>query len=238
LYARAKIVPSKQNARAKTPSKQAEKKNPFQRAKTPSKQAEKKKPFQRAKTPSKQIVKKKPFERAKTPSKQTEKKKPFERAKKPSKQIVKKKPFERAKKPSKQIVKKKPFQKAKASSNEVVKRKRKRRARTPALVESLFGQIIVIGATVTVTLTAALVLGYSSINPSSSIGKISGKAAPDTTKVKKNVIGKRKPTKSPLGYDLDVGTLPEKTAVKDTKEEPVEEKKPEATSPVAASESK
>ena len=224
MYARAKIVPSKQNARAKTPSKQAEKKNPFQRAKTPSKQAEKKKPFQRAKTPSKQIVKKKPFERAKTPSKQTEKKKPFERAKKPSKQIVKKKPFERAKKPSKQIVKKKPFQKAKAASNEVVKRKRKRRARTPA--------------TVTVTLTAALVLGYSSINPSSSIGKISGKAAPDTTKVKKNVIGKRKPTKSPLGYDLDVGTLPEKTAVKDTKEEPVEEKKPEATSPVAASESK
>jgi len=216
LFARAKV-----GAAAKTPSKQTVKKKPFERAKKPSKEIVKKKPFERAKKPSKEILKKKPFQKAKKPSKEIVKKKPFERAKKPSKEIVKKKPFQKAKKPAKQIVKKKPFKGGKATSEKIVRKKRRRRASPPGLVQSLIGQVIVIGAVVVPTLAAATFLSYGAINPSSSIGKISGKAPANTVKViGKNVIGNRKgkPTKAPIGYDLDVGVLPVATKV-----DPVEE---------------
>jgi len=227
LFARPKIgaAAAKQNTKGKTPSKQIVKKAPFQKAKKPAKEVAKKALFQKAKKPAKEVAKKKPFERAK----------------KPSKQIVKKKPVQKAKKPSKQIVKKKPFKGGKATSEKVVKKKRRRRRSPDGLIQSLVGQIIVIGAVGGATLAAAAVLGYGSINPASSIGKISGKAPATTTKVVgKNVIGNRKgkTTKSPIGYDLDVGVLPASTAAKETKVEPVEETKPEAAAPAAASESK
>jgi len=244
LYARAKIVPSK----AKPSAKQPLKKKPFQKAKTPAKkEIVKKKLFQKAKVPAKQIVKKNPFQKAEKPAKkQIVKKKPFQKAKTPAKQIVKKKPFTRAKTPSKQVVKKKTFQKKgkftpskqQTENTKVLKIQKKRRNNGPAIVDGLFGQVFIVGGTLAVSLAASLVLGFSYIKPTSSIGVLVGKAPTTTVKaVPKNAIGNRKnkPTKTPQydGYNLDnLGALPPKVQLV------VEEKKPEAAAPAADSESK